>query len=139
MTDKCKMCGVLAHVLNCCSIALNHRRYNERHDAVISVIANLLKEVLGEDFNIIAHIGPEQYYVLPPDLVNSDLRPDIVCVSRLQKQAMILELTVCFEEAYVGAKERKTERYLDLTAEIESKGYVDLYHTGSGFPMATLP
>ena len=86
-------------------------------------IANLLGEELGEDFDTIADIGPEQNYVLPPDLGNSDMRPDIVCESRLQKQAVILELTVCFEEAYVAAKERKTEKYLDLVAEIEEKGY----------------
>ena len=124
--DKCKMCGerqTLVHVLNCCPIALNHWCYNERHDAVLTVIANLLREELGEDFDTIADIGPEQNYVLPPDLVNSDMRPDIVCVSRLQKQAVLLELTVCFEEAYVAAKERKTEKYLDLVAEIEEKGY----------------
>ena len=42
LSDECKLCGVrqtLPHILNQCSLALQLRRYNARHDAVLEVIA----------------------------------------------------------------------------------------------------
>ncbi len=46
ITDKCKLCGerqTLPHILNCCQVALADRRYNQRHDGVVEVIAGFLE------------------------------------------------------------------------------------------------
>ena len=59
----------------------------------------------------------------PPELAATDLRPDIVAFSHLQKEAIILELTVCWEGAYTVAQERKTAKYLELANEVERNGY----------------
>ena len=71
VSAKCKLCGdrqTLANILNCCQTALNSRRYNERHDEVLAVIAGFLREELGEDFKMMADTGPEQNYLFPPNL-----------------------------------------------------------------------
>ena len=43
--------------------------------------------------------------------------------SYLQKEAIILKLTACFEGAHTVAQERKTEKYLELVSEAEGKGH----------------
>ena len=66
MLAKCKLCDeqqMLAHILNCCQAALNSRHYNEHHDEVLSAIATLLREEIGEDFMVMTDIGPEQSYL----------------------------------------------------------------------------
>ena len=49
-TDICPLCSkgrqTLLHVLNNCSRALDLRRYNERHDAVLSIISESVREHL---------------------------------------------------------------------------------------------
>ena len=127
MTDKCRLCGerqTLAHILNCCQVAPSHRRYNERHDDVLSVIVGYLKEELSEeDYTVVADLGIELSYLFPPQLAISDLRPDITVFSQLQKEAMLIELTVCNEVSYEAAQHRKTEKYLELASEVETNGF----------------
>ena len=46
-TDACPLCGerqTLIHVLNNCKVALDLRRYNPRHDSVLSILADTIKE-----------------------------------------------------------------------------------------------
>ena len=49
LSSACKLCGerqTLLHVLNNCPEALNMRRYNERHDAVLEVISKFMAKSL---------------------------------------------------------------------------------------------
>ena len=51
LSDACKLCGMrqtLPHVLNQCPIALQLRRYNTRHDAVLQVIVSGIKPFLSD-------------------------------------------------------------------------------------------
>ena len=46
LSSQCKLCGerqTLAHVLNHCQVALELRRYNSRHDAVLEVIDDFVR------------------------------------------------------------------------------------------------
>ena len=93
VTDKCRLCGerqTLAHILNCCQVALSHHRYNERHDDVLRVSVGYLEEELSEDYTVVADLGIELSYLFPPQLVISDLHPDITVFSQLQKEAMLI-------------------------------------------------
>ena len=48
-SDVCPLCGerqTLIHVLNCCRIARELRRYNQRHDGVLGILADMIKEKL---------------------------------------------------------------------------------------------
>ena len=56
---SCKLCGerqTLLHILCNCSVALNLRRYNNRHDEVLRVIYNFLKEHLNGNQSILADL-----------------------------------------------------------------------------------
>ena len=62
-------------------------------------------------------------YSFPPGLASTDLRPDLVVFCEEDRQAILLELTVCCEPAFQAAKDRKEAKYLELLEEVESNGF----------------
>ena len=66
-------------------------------------------------------------------LVASAQRPDIVMWSDEKKEAVIMELTVSWEDNIKAAEQRKLERYEELIERCEEDGWgVDYYHIGVG-------
>ena len=115
--SSCKLCGekqTLLHVLCNSPVALQLRRYNVRHDAVLQVVYNLLKEHLHSDQSIIADLQDQSSYVFPPHIAKTDLRPDIVVWNDNTTSVTLIELTVCHESNFVEAYQRKVTRYLEL-------------------------
>ena len=55
------------NLLNCCPIALN-QSYKKLHDEVLAAITSLLKEELGEDFNVTADIETISFLLTYPSL-----------------------------------------------------------------------
>ena len=136
---ECTLCGeeqTLQHVLNMCTYALNMRRYNQRHDAVLKTIYNFLTNHLPPQFQSTADL-PDQIYSFPMDIAPTEYRPDIVVWDN--KDAMFLiELTVPFETNLEEARERKQAKYADLlkecrwksnasliTVQVGARGYLD--------------
>ncbi|XP_063420791.1 uncharacterized protein LOC134706007 [Mytilus trossulus] len=58
-----------------------------------------------------------------PDIVPTNLRPDMVLWSSGSKKVMIIELTVPWEERCGEANERKRAKYDELLAECRDKGW----------------
>ncbi|XP_065928284.1 uncharacterized protein [Magallana gigas] len=58
-----------------------------------------------------------------PDVVNNNLRPDIVLWSHEGKEIIMVELTVPWEERCEVAYQRKKIKYQDLADDICSKGW----------------
>ena len=111
------------HVLNSCPKALSLRRYNERHDNVLEVLANFFENTLPEDFKVISDLPKYQPYIFPPHIAQTDERPDIVVWSDSAREVWVIELTVCFETSYEVAHTRKTSRYADLMEQITSSNF----------------
>ena len=59
----------------------------------------------------------------PPNIVQTESRPDLVLVDSLQRTVWLLELTCSFESNFESANKRKTERYACLAADIEALDY----------------
>ena len=121
----CKLCGqvqTLLHVLNHCPIALELRRFNHRHDEVLTIIADFMRDHLMTPQDMIADL-PGMNYFYPPSIGTTDCRPDIVVWRDDYKQVTLLELTVCFETNFDDAKRRKIGRYTELIEEAELRGY----------------
>ena len=93
--------------------------YNTRHDKVLQIIYNLLKENLHTNQSIIADLQDLSPYIFPPHIAKTDLRPDIVVWNDTTRSVTLLELTVCHESNFVEAHQRKVTRYLDLEEEIQ--------------------
>ena len=123
-SPACTLCGgnqTLLHVLNNCTTARDHRRYNSRHNLVLHGVAAAIKSQLPETTTMSVDIG--EGYQLPCCIVSTDLRPDIVWWDFSHKSVCFVELTVCFETNYVDAAERKTTKYADLVRQARSNGY----------------
>ena len=93
-TPACILCGkrqTLLHVLNACPYALNRRRYNDRHDAILMRIRNFLAGQLSPSQSITADL-PNQPYSFPQHVVCTDSRLDIIVWDR--SAITIIELTV---------------------------------------------
>ena len=75
LTDGCKLCGrkqTLLHILNDCPVALELRRYNQRHDSILNEIVGFIKPRLPPGANIIADL-PGAMYQYPLQLAATDL------------------------------------------------------------------
>ena len=133
-----QLCGEyqsLAHILNSCQKALELRRYNTRHDDVLSVIFKFAKNHMLPEFQITADLPGT--YSFPQDIAATDQRPDIVLWS--SKAVYLMELSVPFETNMAAATARKALRYEDLrlacsrthhttviTLEVGSRGYLGM-------------
>ena len=56
----------------------------------------------------------ENQYLFPTSLTYTDLRPDLVVYSNLTRTAILVELTVCFEDNF-DARACKEAKYIMLT------------------------
>ena len=60
---------------------------------------------------------------IPPYILVTHSRPDLVILNREEKKVFILELTCSFESNIEFAKTRKQTKYIPLKTDIEDKGY----------------
>ena len=105
-------------MLNNCRVALDLRRYNHRHDSVLSVLADTVKEKL-PPFS--ADLGPS--YNFPQHITPTDLKPDIVWWNDEKNLLRIVELTIPFETTLEDAAERKETKYEELVQSAQQAGY----------------
>ena len=66
--STCPLCKkelqTLIHVLNACTVALNWRRYNTRHDAVLAELSKTISQSLPQGTSVITDIGPDYSFLL---------------------------------------------------------------------------
>ena len=112
-------------MLNNCKVSLNMRRYNHRHDQVLGVIAEMACTNLPENYQLTVDLGSDNYH-FPAHIAHTNLRPDLVIWSDVNKHLIIIELTVCYDTGFEEAASRKMKRYSDLTSEARERGYQSL-------------
>ena len=61
--------------------------------------------------------------VVPAEIIETSLRPDLIIWSSSHKTCYIVELTVPWEAAVEEAYERKSLKYADLAAQIKQNGW----------------
>ena len=69
-SDRCKLCGARQtnkHVLNNCSSTKVLARYKNRHDHVLSILANWIKNRVGPDFELFVDL-PDSDYKSPAEI-----------------------------------------------------------------------
>ena len=134
----CILCGDdhqnLVHVLNSCRVARDLRRYNERHDAVLALLYEVVKEHLPDTTSSTVDLISSEYS-LPCHIVATDLRPDIIYWDETTKKVSLIELTVWFDSLFEGVPhwtnstlfegviKRKEDRYQELLDTFQDAGY----------------
>jgi hypothetical protein len=124
--DTCPLCQEtrqsLPHVLNNCPVAMELRRYSRRHDDVLKVIGEFVRDHLPPDFSITIDCEPAPY-TFPQHIIPTDLRPDIVWWSDIHRELWLFELTISYETRVEEARERKQAKYQDLVEGGKAAGY----------------
>lgn len=125
---NCTLCGnhcTLQHILNFCSVSLQQGRLTWRHNSILSHLTKTLKAHNPQNIEILADIPGHTLNgsTVPPDILCTSQRPDLVLVDRTSKSIVLLELTCSFETNADSANVRKKIRYRDLKTDIEASGY----------------
>ena len=129
VNDKC-FCGqrqTLNHVLNCCNQSLDQGRYTARHDSILNFISQCLDSKKYKCFIDLEGHQTQSGGTIPPSILVTTLKPDIVIVDRQAKTVKIFELTVPGETRLEVAHRLKYEKYQHFVSDIKS-------HTASVIP-----
>ena len=136
--NKCKLCGnkgTTNHILNCCKIMLDTKRYTWRHDNIIHFIVTNVDS----RFTVYSDLPGWETTgggTIPPALCVTNLKPDIVIVDEHTKTLHIYELTMPLsrniEERHVEKTLKYTPFLTDITGykctlncfEISSTGFI---------------
>ena len=127
-TDKCDLCkkrSTLEHILNWCPIALEEGRFTWRHNSILHHLTTSLKKTSSKDIEILADL-PTLWLnggTIPPDILTTSFRPDLVLIRRNEKKIELLELTCSFEKNIESAHLRKARKYNDLKVDLEKVGW----------------
>lgn len=128
VVSKCPLCsniGTLEHILNFCPVALTQKRYNYRHDSVLNHLSKVIIASKPDSLEVYADIPGLDMNgcTIPPDILVTLSRPDLVLINRSEKTVHVLELTCSFERNILAAHQRKTTKYTSLKSDIENAGY----------------
>ena len=121
-SDKCR-CGsrqTLNHILNCCGPSLRDGRYTFRHDNVLSYIGKCLNKQKYTCYIDLEGSQTSAGGTIPPNLVVTTLKPDIVIIDKSSKTATIFELTIPAEHRIKIAHELKFQKYQHFMSDIKS-------------------
>ena len=129
IVSKCPLCsntGTLEHILNFCSISLNQGRFTWRHNTVLNYLSNTIIANKPDNLEVFADLPGLDLNgsTIPPDILVTTSRPDLVLLSRETKKVFVLELTCSFERNMDNANARKTLKYTALKQDIEDQGYI---------------
>ena len=102
MVSVCPLCsnhGTLEHILNFCSVSLTQGRYTWRHNSVLNHIAITIQQHKPSNLEVFSDIAGLDINggTIPPDILVTQSRPDLVLLDRETKTICLLELTCCFE------------------------------------------
>ena len=127
VNDRCPFCGniqTLLHVLSNCKVSLEQGRYTWRHDSVLSTIIGFVRPLLDPAYRLYSDIpGFEAPHggTIPPNILVTNLRPDIFIVSESLGKAIVFELT-CPWDANVGrSHDFKEGKYAPLVADLSQR------------------
>jgi len=139
---KCTLCGhsqpTTAHILGGCPVALSQGCFTYRHDKVLHCLATeLLMHFDGSSMILLYADLPGMrasdcpQATIPPSLLITSYRPDIVIYNKGNNSIAMLELTCPLDsthhlEAARDRKQGKTE-YLEILSEFQRMG-VDCYY-----------
>ena len=120
--DKCH-CGrkqTLNHILSCCKKSLDDGRFTFRHNNILKYIHTCLDHTKFKAYVDIDGSQTPAGGTLPPEVLVTNLKPDIVIIDRKSKEVEIFELTVPGEHRIEISNKLKTEKYQHFLSDIKS-------------------
>ena len=133
LSDKCALCNrreTLRHTLTGCPVAVDKPqcRYDLRHDSILLHIVKQMHASKSQSGKrIIADVTDFKLPdggTIPPEVIVTNKRPDIVLIDEKTGDCELFELTSCADsmENIKNAQSRKSVRYAPLVGDIKSTG-----------------
>ncbi|KAL0220216.1 hypothetical protein RCL1_000071 [Eukaryota sp. TZLM3-RCL] len=135
LSATCSLCesspATLSHILASCPSYQNPENVNRpafRHDAVLSLFVDKLTPYL-EQYELYCDLPNHSRYYVNFPLINSDLRPDLILVSKVanstNRKSIILGELTCPMEEYLDARHAyKSGKYHRLEMILSGLNYV---------------
>ncbi len=98
----------------------------QRHDSVLDKVAKFVHEHANTDCDIHCNAGGSPW-TIPPDILPTSDRPDLVVVNRAAKTISIFELTVPYESNINHSHEFKCHKYTPLIIDLQKTDYTIKY------------
>ena len=133
VNDRCPFCGntgTLAHVLSNCSTALTQGRYTWRHNSVLSSIIELIQPRLKKGMTLYSDMPRFQAPhggTIPPHILVTALKPDIVVFNDQTKEVIVFELTCPWDSNISRSHAFKSEKYSSLIADLSHRHSVSFF------------
>ena len=122
VNDKC-FCGLrqtLNHILCCCAPSLEQGRFTFRHDNILHYVSMCLDRQRYTCYLDLEGQQTEAGGTIPPSLVITLKKPDIVIIDKKSKSVHIFELTVPGEARLDIAHKLKENSYAHFLTDIRS-------------------
>ena len=133
VSDRCPFCGnieTLAHVLSNCSTALTQGRFTWRHNSVLCSLIDLIRPHLKHGLTLYSDMPGYQAPhggTIPPHILVTALKPDIVIVSETSEEIIVFELTCPWDSNIVRSHNFKSEKYAPLVADLARTHIVSFF------------
>ncbi len=121
ISEACDLCGdrdTIAHLLSGCTLMLDQGRYTWCHNSTLNKITEFVNQFNDGELKINVDLG-EKPWTIPPDLILTNDRPDLVVIDNIKRCISILELTVPFENNVNRNHEYKCHKYEHLCIDLE--------------------
>ena len=132
-SDKCLLCknrDSTLHCLNGCKVMLDQKRYTWRHDNILKYITDNISDSRYKVYSDIAGAQTVNGGTIPPNLIVTPLRPDIVILNN--NDVNIFELTVPFETNIDKRHLFKMNKYSHFLKDItQMKPSLEAFEIGS--------
>ena len=133
VNDRCPFCGniqTLLHVLSGCSVALDQGRYTWRHNSVLMTIVDNIRGSLADGFAVFADLPgffASHGGTIPPHVLVSNLKPDLLLINESSCTIILLELTCPWDANIATSHTFKLEKYSPLVADLSRRYTVHYY------------
>ena len=127
--DKCDLCGNFGspmHILNWCKTSLDQGRFTWRHNSFLSHFTKICKGKKPDSIAIYSDLPGHNVNgkkTVPPNILPTAERTDVVIVKQTSKEITILELTCSYETNIESANTYKNTKYSDLKKDIEEASW----------------
>ena len=122
-SDKCHLCknrDSTMHCLNGCKVSLNQGRFTWRHNNIVNYIVQSVNTSKYKVYSDLPGHGTSNGGSLPPSMVVTNLKPDIVIIDENKKEAKIFELTCPMEHNINRQHKYKSDKYAHFETDIKS-------------------
>ena len=107
--------------MSSCQVALDQGRFTWRHNSVLANIIRLIRPVLADGFQLFSDLpgflAPGGGSI-PPHVLVTNQRPDIVLVNGATREIIVFELTCPWDANIVRSHSYKEEKYAPLVANL---------------------